>query len=138
MSASTDLPSVPPSIKPDSESRKILGPAGNRVKFKDEEKERLKKEVVEQKPKRSSVRFMKKTPQIVFQKNDDSVDSSCSLKSSSSSGSSVKKVRSKRREKYDNNSLKTEEKYPMMMLSIPFKRCDWITKFSGMFYCLKF
>ena len=108
------------------------------MKFKDEEKERLKKEVVEQKPKRSSVRFMKKTPQIVFQKNDDSVDSSCSLKSSSSSGSSVKKVRSKRREKYDNNSLKTEEKYPMMMLSIPFKRCDWITKFSGMFYCLKF
>ncbi|KAI3522019.1 hypothetical protein L1887_11497 [Cichorium endivia] len=131
MSATTELPSVSPSIKPDSESRKILGPAGNRVKVKEEEKESLKKEMVEKKPKRSAVRLVKRTPQIVIQKNDDSVDSSCSLKSSSSSGSSVKTPSSKRREKYKSNNLKLEgDAAPMMTLSIPFKRCDWITQFS--------
>ncbi|KAI3767225.1 hypothetical protein L2E82_17313 [Cichorium intybus] len=131
MSATTELPSLSPSIKPDSESRKILGPAGNRVKVKEEEKESLKKEMVEKTPKRSAVRLVKRTPQIVIQKNDDSVDSSCSLKSSSSSGSSVKIPSSKRREKHTSNNLKLEgDEAPMMTLSIPFKRCDWITQFS--------
>ncbi|CAH1422223.1 unnamed protein product [Lactuca virosa] len=132
MSDSTELPSVLPSTKTDLESRNILGPAGNRVKVKEEEKESLKKKVaLEKKPKRSSIRLEKMTPQIVVRKNNDSLDSSCSLKSSSSSGSSVKIPSVKRREKHDSNSLKMEgEESPMMTLSIPFKRCDWITKFS--------
>lgn len=134
MSDSTEFPSVSPTTEPDLESRKILGPAGNRVKVKEEEKESLKKkDVLEKKPKRPTIRLQKMTPQIVVRKNNDSLDSSCSLKSSSSSGSSVKIPSVKRKEKHDSNSLKMEgEESPMMTLSLPFKRCDWITKFSGM------
>lgn len=131
MSASTELPSVSPSIKPDSESRKILGPAGNRVKVKEEEKESLKKKDLVRKKPKSSVKLVKRSPQIVVRKNDESAYSSCSSKSSSSDGSSVKIASFKRREKHDSNRLKLQGgEAPMMTLSIPFKRCDWITQFS--------
>ncbi|KVI06570.1 uncharacterized protein LOC112510153 [Cynara cardunculus var. scolymus] len=137
MSASTDLPSVSPSIKLDSESRKILGPAGNRVKVKEEEKEKeslKKKDLVEKKPK-SFVKLVKRSPQIVVRKNDESADSSCSSKSSSSDGSSVKIPSFKKREKHDPNRLKLQGgEAPLTTLSIPFKRCDWITQFSDPLY----
>ncbi|KAI3759093.1 hypothetical protein L6452_06668 [Arctium lappa] len=129
MSASTELSLVSPSIKADSESRKILGPAGNRVKVKEEEKKKKKKKDLVGKKAKSSVKLVKRSPQIAVRKNDESADSSCSTKCSSSDGSSVASF--KRREKHDINRLKLQVgEAPMMTLSIPFKRCDWITQFS--------
>ncbi|KAI3777430.1 hypothetical protein L1987_47230 [Smallanthus sonchifolius] len=130
MSASKELLSVSPSINVDSESRKILGPAGNREQIKGDES--LKKKIaVETKPK-SSVKLAAGSAEIVVRKNDESVDSSCSLKSYSSDGSSVKLAGSRRIEKRSSNRLKlVEDEAPVMMLTIPFKRCDWITQFSN-------
>ncbi|KAJ9567377.1 hypothetical protein OSB04_003343 [Centaurea solstitialis] len=131
MSDSTEPPSVSPSIKADSESRKILGPAGNRVEVREEEKESMKKkkdkDLVGKKPK-SYVKLAKSSPKIVVRKKDnESADSSCSSKSSSSSdGSSVKMARFRKKEKHDSSSGEA----PMVTLAIPFKRCDWITQFS--------
>ncbi|XP_071731476.1 uncharacterized protein [Rutidosis leptorrhynchoides] len=117
----------PSSIKFDS--RKILGPAGNRVKVKEDD-ENLKKNVTEKKTK-SCVKLASRSPQIVGRKKDESVDSSCSSKScssksSSSNNSSVKIASLKKREKRHINKMKLEPSDA----PVPFKRCDWITQFS--------
>ncbi|GKD63396.1 hypothetical protein Tco_1305504, partial [Tanacetum coccineum] len=114
----------------DLESRKILGPAGNRVKVQNDETMKSKNSKDNVVPKKSktpvTVRLAKKPPQVVVKKKDVSVDSSCLLKSSSSNDSSVKVPCSKRREKRDGKSLKLE----IDEASGPFKRCEWITQFS--------
>ncbi|KAI7731274.1 hypothetical protein M8C21_002550 [Ambrosia artemisiifolia] len=134
MSASPDLLSIPPSLKTDSASRKILGPAGNTEKIhKDDNlKNKKKKKIVVKTKAKSSVNLAKgcRSPRTVVRKNDESVDSSCSLKSCSSNGSSSVKSKtagSERVKKGDGNRL---DEAQVMVLNIPFKRCDWITRFS--------
>ncbi|XP_076883300.1 uncharacterized protein LOC143532028 [Bidens hawaiensis] len=112
-----------------SASRRILGPAGNREKIKQDQSLSLKKNntiVAETKPKRS--------PQTVVRKDDLSVDSSCSSKSSSSNASSVKIVGLESVDKRKRNGVNKKklpvDEAPVMVLTIPFKRCDWITQFS--------
>ncbi|KAL8257070.1 hypothetical protein R6Q59_029111 [Mikania micrantha] len=130
MSASSELLTVSSSIEVDSASRKILGPAGNREKSEGDESLKKKKIDVETKPK-SSVKVAKGSPQIVVRKNVESGGSSCSLKSCSSNGCSVKLAGSKRVDKRYCDRLKlVADEPPVMMLTIPFKRCDWITQFS--------
>lgn len=128
MSVATELPSQ---VKPSSDTRKILGPAGNRVRVSEalkRKKEGLKKV---EKPRNS----VATTPPAVLEKNS-SVDSSCS------SGSSVERASAKKREK--NNKVKPVQVVPedgeeaetrmLSMVSIPFKRCDWITQYSDPLY----
>nr|GFC77508.1 probable GMP synthase [glutamine-hydrolyzing] [Tanacetum cinerariifolium] len=117
----------------------LLGPAGNRVKVKNDETMKSKNSKDNVVPKKSktpvTVRLAKKPPQVVVKKIDVSVDSSCLLKSSSSNDSSVKVPSSKRREKRDGKSLKLErDEAEVITFSGPFKRCEWITQFSGMRY----
>ncbi|MFS7999007.1 hypothetical protein Hanom_Chr12g01160901 [Helianthus anomalus] len=136
MSASPELLSLPPSVTVDSAARNILGPAGNREKINKNESlnKKKKKTVVDTKPK-SSVKLAKgsRSPRTVVRKIDESVDSSCSLKSCSSNGSSsVKTSGSEKSEKGNGNRLKlVVDEGSVMVLTIPFKRCDWITQFSG-------
>ncbi|PWA92749.1 methyladenine glycosylase [Artemisia annua] len=116
----------------DLESRKILGPAGNRVKVKNDEtmkNKNNKDNVVPKKPKTPvTVKLAKKPPQVVVKKKDVSVDN---LKSCSSNGSSVKVPSFKKREKRDGKSLKLErDEAEVIVFSGPVKRCDWITQFS--------
>uniref|UniRef100_UPI001CB9BB51 probable GMP synthase [glutamine-hydrolyzing] n=1 Tax=Erigeron canadensis TaxID=72917 RepID=UPI001CB9BB51 len=136
MSSPTDqLQTLSISTNLDAEPRKVLGLAGNRVAKEDDDhlkKNNKKKDIVEIKTK-SSVKLTNRLAQqvVVVKKNDDeSVDSLCSSKSTSSSSSSsngniyVKKASSKKREKMvGDGSL-------VVKVSIPFKRCHWITQFS--------
>lgn len=131
MSASTDLQSVspsPPSLNLDSASRKILGPTGNREHVKKDESFNNKKKIeAETKKPNGSVK-------TVVGKNDETVESSCSLKPVSSNGGGCVKIGGlKSGEKCSGNRLRfVVDDAPVMVLTIPFKRCDWITQFSGM------
>ncbi|KAK9054359.1 hypothetical protein SSX86_025437 [Deinandra increscens subsp. villosa] len=127
MSASTELLSLSPSNKVNSAPRKILGPAGNGEKIKEDESLKKKKIVVETKPK-SSVKLAKRSTETVAGKNDKSVDSSCSSKSCSSNGNSVEIAGFKSLEKRSDGLKLVADGAPVM--TIPFKRCDWITQFS--------
>ncbi|KAK1422238.1 hypothetical protein QVD17_25208 [Tagetes erecta] len=132
MSASTDLQSVssPPSLTLNSSSRKILGPTGNREHVKKDDNfkdnKNKKKIAVETKPK-SSVKLAKEFNKTVVGKNNESMDSSCS-----SNGSGCVKIGGlKSGEKCSGNRLRfVVDHAPVMVLTIPFKRCDWITQFS--------
>ncbi|XP_059636493.1 uncharacterized protein LOC132278667 [Cornus florida] len=132
MSVATELRSP---VKLSSETRTVLGVAGNRVRVLEES--RRKKEVVKKAQKPSS-RLVSETPQSVVRSNV-SVDSACSS-DSSSSGSFVKKVSSKRRVRC--NGLKPMKVVPDLVevvtlssvVSGPVKRCDWITPNSDPLY----
>ncbi|KAJ0441671.1 putative DNA-3-methyladenine glycosylase I [Helianthus annuus] len=135
MSASPELLSLPPSVTADSAARNILGPAGNREKIiKNESLNKKKKKIVVDTKPKSSVKLAKgsRSPRTVVRKIDVSVDSSCSLKSCSSNGSSsVKTSGSEKSEKGNGNRLKlVVDEGSVMVLTLPFKRCDWITQFS--------
>ncbi|CAK9178553.1 unnamed protein product [Ilex paraguariensis] len=129
MSVATQLRSP---IQPSSETRAILGPAGNRDRVSEEQKR--KKEGFK-KPKK----LVSETPQAVVQKSV-SVDSLCTSSDSSCSGSSAKNVRSKRRVK--NTDLKPAKIVPdgvesvkiSPIVPIEIKRCDWITANSDPLY----
>uniref|UniRef100_A0A5B7C3P7 DNA-3-methyladenine glycosylase I n=1 Tax=Davidia involucrata TaxID=16924 RepID=A0A5B7C3P7_DAVIN len=120
--------------KPGSETRRILGLAGNKVRVSEETKRKMEGL---KKPQKSS-RLVSETPRSVVQ-NNVSVDSSCS--SDSSSGGSSVKIGSCRR-KVRSNGLKSVKVVPdgveVAMLSpkvsVPLKRCDWITPYSDPLY----
>ena len=114
--------------KPGSEARVILGPSGNRIRVSEEAKRKKESLKKNQKPSR----LVWETPCLVAG-NKLSVDSTCSS-DSSSGGSSVKMVSSKRRMKP--NGLRSVKVVPdgvesVVPFPIPVKRCDWITANSG-------
>ncbi|THG16064.1 hypothetical protein TEA_005599 [Camellia sinensis var. sinensis] len=128
MSVATELRSP---AKSHSETRAILGPTGNRVRVSEEAKR--KKEGLKR-PQKPSRLVSEATRSIVL--NNSSLDSTSSLESSSG-GSSVKMVSSKRRVKPNgSNSVKVvPDGVDLVSLSLlvsgPVKRCDWITPNSG-------
>ncbi|KAK9271357.1 hypothetical protein L1049_026947 [Liquidambar formosana] len=135
MSVATELQ---PLAKPISETRAALGLGGNRFRVLEEpkrKKEGLKKPPQQQKPKRSAASEIG-GPVL---RNNLSVDSSCSS-DTSSSGSSVKMVNSRRRVKQ--NGLRSVKVVPdgaevaemSPARSVPLKRCDWITPYSDLHY----
>ncbi|CAL5415592.1 unnamed protein product [Camellia sinensis] len=131
MSVATELRSP---AKSHSETRAILGPTGNRVRVSEEAKR--KKEGLKR-PQKPSRLVSEATRSIVL--NNSSLDSTSSLESSSG-GSSVKMVSSKRRVKPNgSNSVKVvPDGVDLVSLSLlvsgPVKRCDWITPNSDPLY----
>ncbi|KAA8528624.1 hypothetical protein F0562_035979 [Nyssa sinensis] len=132
MSVATELRAP---AKQGSDTRRIFGLAGNRVRVSEESKQ--KKEGLK-KPQKVS-RLVSETPQSVVQ-NNVSVDSSSSSDSSSGCCSSVKVASSRR--KVRRNELKcvkvvpdgVEVAMPSPNISVPLKRCDWITPYSDPLY----
>lgn len=127
MSSSPELRSP---AKINGDTRKILGPGGNRVR--DLEEQKRKKEGVKKpgRPKKSTV-----SQTVVRVRGNGSVDSS------SSESSTIKAMNSKR------GVERTDVKKPAKivpegveaaellspLVPVPLKRCDWITPNSGKF-----
>ncbi|XP_057975527.1 uncharacterized protein LOC131162921 [Malania oleifera] len=143
MSVAVKLQSSP---KPVSETRAVLGLAGNRFRVSEEtkrKKECLKKPQPRPQPqpqpqKHQPRRLASEMPQSVV-RNNVSVDSSCSS-DSCSSGSSVRTVNSRGRVK--RNGFKSVKVVPdgveiatsSPTIPGPVKRCDWITTNSDPLY----
>ena len=121
--------------KPVSETRAILGPAGNRVRVSEEPKRKSENNI--KKPQRPR-KPVPEIPEPVV-RNNVSVDSSCSSDSSSSGGTSTKKSASSTRS-VKRIGFKAAKVVPHNVdtaplsspkISGPPKRCDWITPHSG-------
>lgn len=136
---------------PVHETRKILGPGGNRVRVSPESNEATKAKVKEkekkhqiislssdtkpQKNQATVVRRMVKIPSDVAVRKNASVDSTCSSDSSSSGGGSLG---SKRRVRVNTGvkSVKVVNPGVEAAAAVPglIKRCDWITPHSELPY----
>lgn len=131
------------STEHDSETRPVLGPAGNRVRVSEFLEPKRKKETLK-KPQQTR-RLGNRLPESILRANA-SVDSSCSS-DSSSSVSSLKKVNLRKTRTMEQKGLKSvkvvPEKVEVPSLSRSpspapspspaffMKRCDWITANSG-------
>ncbi|KAK4599671.1 hypothetical protein RGQ29_009633 [Quercus rubra] len=123
--------------KPVSETRSILGPAGNRVRVSEEPKRKSDNNTMKKPQRPRNPVPVPKIPEPVV-RNNGSVDSSCSSDSSSSGGSSAKKsassTKSVRRVGFKAAKVVPDNVVSATLsppkISGPPKRCDWITTHS--------
>lgn len=121
---------------PVATTRAILKPAGNRIAVVSKESKHNKKENNVKTPQRPT-KVAPKIPNKVVQ-NNVSLDSTCSSDSCSSNSSSVKKVSGK---SVKLNGFKPVRVVPDAVdvattVSLPLKRCGWITPNSGKRACI--
>lgn len=139
MSVATELRSP---VKPASATRTILGPAGNRVRSSEEESKHKKEgapKKTPEKPKRSNSDTPVRAIDVRSKNNVNIPSANNSFSSDSSGGVIVEKKIKKigRREKGNDGTPSTVKALPedaklSSLVTVPLKRCDWITSYSGM------
>lgn len=121
MSVATELRSP---VKPDPTPRTILGPAGNRVSSPEKvlREKKVKKKTAVEKAKRSNSETPRKKNSVVVP---------CSSDGGESGGKKIGNG-------MDDIDEVRDVKKVLALGSVPLKRCDWITSYSGMYVSLAF